>query len=209
MQVRPNRKSSSPITRLSCVQIPTFRPGEVEVSTEAGAIRVQSTRFRRRATLLTRSGGADIRLSDFLRGIDVITEDPGDRAFLNNVVQGPAAFRGAGKVVVAANTFELAPGSGLGEVLALGSDLAFVNNLAQSDMTLEGDPGLMVVGNAYQPGRPSIEGNPPELHRHQQSAPGAAPLSWHSPPTTATVTAREARRMRPTSRSENWRVRGA
>lgn len=143
------------------IRFSTFRPGEVEVSTEAGAIRVQSTRFRRLATLLARSGGADIRLSDFLGGIGVSTEGPGDLAFLSNVVQGPAEFRGDGKVVVAANTFELAPGSGLGEVLALGSELAFLNNLAQGDVTLQGDPGLMVVGNTYESGRPSIEGNPP------------------------------------------------
>jgi hypothetical protein len=142
------------------IRFSTFRPGAVEVSTEAGAIRVQSTRFRRLATLLTRSGGADVRLSNLLGGIDVITEGPGDLAFLSNVLQGAAEFRGDGRVVVGANTFELAPGSGIGDVLALGSDLAFVDNLVQGAVTLEGDLGLTVIGNTFESGRTSIEGNP-------------------------------------------------
>jgi hypothetical protein len=142
------------------IRFSTFHPGEVEVSTDAGAIRVQSTKFRRLATLLTRSGGADIRLSDFLRGIGVITEGPGDLAFLSNVTQGQAEFRGDGRVAVAANTFELAPGSGLGDVLAVGSELAFLNNLAQGEVTLQSDLGLMVVGNTFESGRASIDGNP-------------------------------------------------
>jgi hypothetical protein len=142
------------------IRFSTFRPGEVEVSTEDGAIRVRSTRFRRLATFLTRSGGADIRLSDFLGGVDVTTEDPGDLAFLSNTLQGQAEFRGDGKVAVAANTFELAP-SGIGDVLAVGGDLAFINNLSQGAVSLQGDLALMVVGNTFESGRPSIDGSPP------------------------------------------------
>jgi hypothetical protein len=136
------------------------RSALVALGADDGAIRVQSAKFRRLATFLTRSGGADIRLSDFLRGVDVTTEGPGDLAFLSNTLQGQAEFRGDGRVAVAANTFELAP-SGIGDVLAIGSDLAFLNNLAQGDVSLQGDLALMVVGNTFESGRPSIDGSPP------------------------------------------------
>ena len=142
------------------IRFSTFRPGEVEVSTEAGAIRVKSSRFRRLATFLAGSGGADIRLSNFLRGIVVITEGPGDLAFLSNVARGDAEFEGDGRVAVAANTLQLT-GSGIGDVLAVGSELAFLNNLAEGDVSLRGDLSLTVVGNTFEAGRPAIEGNPP------------------------------------------------
>ena len=158
------------------IRFSTFRPGEVEVATEEGAIRVKSAKFRRLATFLTRSGGADIRLSEFLGGVDAITEGPGDLAFLSNSGQGQAEFRGDGKVAVAANTFELAR-SGIGDVLAVGSDLAFLNNLAEGDVRLQGDLGLMVVGNTFELRQTIDRRASAQLHHHQQRAPGKVPLS--------------------------------
>jgi hypothetical protein len=141
------------------IRFSTFRPGAVEVATQDGAIRVKSNKFRRLATFLTRSGGADLRLSDFLRGVDVTTEGPGDLAFLSNTGQGPAGFRGAGKVVVAANTFEIAP-SGGADLVAVGADLAFLNNLVAGTARLQGDPGLLAIGNTFEAGSPTVEGSP-------------------------------------------------
>jgi hypothetical protein len=140
------------------IRFSTFRPGEVEVSTDEGSIQVASTNFRGPASFLSRSGGADLRLSDFLGGMGVTTAGPGDLAFLSNTVRGAAAFRGEGKVVVAANTFERATDD-TGDVAAEG-DLAFLNNLAEGDVELHGGLGLMVIGNTFEAGSPTVEGSP-------------------------------------------------
>lgn len=62
-------------------------------------------------------------------------------------------------MVVAANTFELAP-SGSGEMLARGADLAFLNNLVAGPATLQGDPSLVPIGNTFEDGRPTVDGSP-------------------------------------------------
>lgn len=141
------------------IRFSTFRPGAVTVATGAGPILVKSTKFRRHATFMTGSGGAELRVSDFRRGASVTTAGPGDLAFLSNVGQGTSEFAGAGKVVVAANTFELGA-SGDGEVLAEGADLAFLNNLVAGPATLQGDPSLVLIGNTFEAGRPTVDGNP-------------------------------------------------
>jgi hypothetical protein len=141
------------------IRFGTFRPaaGEVEVSIGDGSVQVASTRFQGPASLFVQPGGADLRLSELFGGVDVTTLGAGDLAFLSNTVRGPADVRGEGRVVVAANTFELAP-DGAGGV-AVEGDLAFLNNLVESEVRLQGIFGLMVIGNTFAGGRPTVEGS--------------------------------------------------
>jgi hypothetical protein len=90
--------------------------------------------------------------------VGVTTAGPDDLAFLSNTVRGAADFRGEGKVVVAANTFERATDD-TGDVAAEG-DLAFLNNLAEGDVELHGGLGLMVIGNTFEAGSPTVDGGP-------------------------------------------------